>query len=222
MKRSGVFALLLCAGWAVPWPCRAGITRVDTARNVVALTFDDGPNPPYTEQLLDALAENNVKATFFLIGQQIDAHPDTAQQIIKAGHELGGHSSDWELLAFKTRRTVEARLDAMEASFAAIGTTNLVLFRPPNGILLPGQRKILEAKGLVHISADVVAGDWKDIDAETIRDRVVKKVRPGSIIVLHDGGGNRAATVAAVPLIIAELRKQGYSFLTVGELLEVE
>lgn len=191
----------------------------DAVRKVVALTFDDGPNPPYTEQLLQALATNRVQATFFLIGNQVKAHPDTARNIIAAGHEVGGHSSDWKSLAFKRRATVEKKLDEMEAAFADAGITNLTLFRPPGGILMPWQHRILKERGWKQVSADVVVGDWKPVNSATIVERVLKKVRPGSIVALHDGGGDRSATMQAVPELIARLRRRGYSFVTVSELL---
>jgi peptidoglycan/xylan/chitin deacetylase (PgdA/CDA1 family) len=211
--------VILCFALVFPSLAFGGIRRVKTDQKVVALTFDDGPNPPHTEKLLEVLAAKKVKATFFLIGQQIDANPETTRKILKAGHEVGGHSCDWETLAFKKREQVEGRLNQMKMSFVNIGITNLVLFRPPGGFLSPGQGKILKAHGLRHISADVVVGDWKKLDVETICARVLKKVRPGSIVALHDGGGDRSATVAAVPQIIDALRKRGYSFVTVGELL---
>jgi len=187
---------------------------------VVALTFDDGPNPPYTNQLLKILEEKGVKATFFLIGKQVEEHPEITREIANAGHGIGGHSYDWESLAFRRRETVEGKLDQMDAAFANAGITNVVLFRPPNGFLSPGQGIIIEERGLVHISADVVVGDWKPIGAETINDRVLNKVRPGSIIVLHDGGGDRSATIKAVPMIIDALQLNGYSFWTVERLIE--
>ncbi|MEA2068844.1 MAG: polysaccharide deacetylase family protein [Verrucomicrobiota bacterium] len=81
------------------------------------------------------LTEKKVKATFFLIGKQIDLHPETARQIIRNGHELGGHSNDWKTRAFKKRKDVEEQLDQMDLAFTRIGITNLTLFRPPNGIL---------------------------------------------------------------------------------------
>ena len=215
-------SIFLCAMLAVPEMAGAGTKRVKTEQKVVALTFDDGPNPPYTGELLKILAEKEVMATFFLIGQQIEAHPESAKSILSAGHEVGGHAYGWNTLAFKKRKHVEQQLDKMDAAFASIGVTNLVLFRPPKGILSPGQGKMLEDRGLKHISADVLAGDWKDSSAEKIRDAVLKKVRPGSIIVLHDGGGDRSATIAAVPMIIDALREQGFSFSTVGELLDLD
>ena len=89
---------------------KAGIRRVSVEHNVVALTFDDGPNPPYTDELLQILEEKQVKATFFLIGQQVIDHPETAQKILRHGHEIGGHSSDWESLAFVSPKTMEGKL----------------------------------------------------------------------------------------------------------------
>jgi peptidoglycan/xylan/chitin deacetylase (PgdA/CDA1 family) len=155
-----------------------------------------------------------------LIGKQIEAYPETAKAILADGHEAGGHSYGWETLAFKKKSYVESQLDKMAAAFVSIGVTNLTLFRPPNGLLSPGQNKILEARELQHISADILAGDWKVQDVEKIRETVLSKVRPGSIIVLHDGGGDRTATVAAVPEIIDGLRAKGYSFVAVSELLK--
>ncbi len=196
-----------------------GIRQIETDQKVVALTFDDGPNPPYTVQLLQTLEEKQVKASFFLIGQQVTAHSETTQLILKGGHEIGGHSSDWKSLAFETQETMEGKLREMGEAFASVGITNISLFRPPSGFLFPWQRKMVAEHGFTHISANVVVGDWKDVDAQTIRDRVLKKVRPGSIIALHDGGENRDATIAAVPLIIDALKSMDYTFVTVTELL---
>ncbi len=114
---------------------------------------------------------------------------------------------------------MEGKLRDMSTAFANAGIINVALFRPPSGFLFPWQRKMVAEHDFAHISANVVVGDWKDVDAQTIRDRVLKKVRPGSIIALHDGGGDRSATIAAVPMIIDVLRQQGYTFLSVSELL---
>lgn len=190
-----------------------------TEQKVVALTFDDGPNPPYTEQLLQTLEDKGVKATFFLVAQQAERFPDVAKRIAAQGHEVGGHSCDWDTLAFKRWKNVEEKLDKMDAVFTDSGLTNIALFRPPNGMLSFGQKKKIQARGLKVILGDVMVGDWKDVDTATIRDRVLKKVRPGSIIVLHDGGGDRSATIVAVPLIIDALKEHGYEFSTVSELL---
>ncbi len=213
--------LLLCAVVALPGSSQAGIRRIKTSEKVVALTFDDGPNPPFTEQLLAVLAKKRAKATFFLIGKQIEAHPETARKILAAGYEVGGHSYDWTTLAFKKKSFVNAQLDKMDAAFRGIGVTNLVLFRPPNGFLSFGQGKILRERHLENIAADVVVGDWKTTDPKKIQQRILKKVRPGSIIVLHDGGGDRSATLAAVPGIIDALRNEGYKILTVSGLLDL-
>ncbi|MDF7799736.1 polysaccharide deacetylase family protein [Pontiellaceae bacterium B1224] len=216
-----VIVILILIGLLILSWFTAGTRFVDTDQSVVALTFDDGPNPPYTEQLLQTLEEKQVKATFFLIGQEVTAHPETARQILNNGHEIGGHSSDWKTLAFESPEGMENKLEKMNEAFASVGITNVALFRPPGGFLLPWQRTLLVERGLTHISANVVVGDWKELDAQTICDRVLKKVHPGSIIALHDGGGNRSATIAAVPLIIDDLKAKGYEFVTVSELLNM-
>jgi peptidoglycan/xylan/chitin deacetylase (PgdA/CDA1 family) len=118
------FRLLFCIGLLLPLLTHGGIKRIETDRKIVALTFDDGPNPPYTENLLKVLADKKVKATFFLIGKQIDLYPETVRQIIVAGHEVGGHSYGWETLAFKRRDYVEGQLGQMERAFENIGVSN--------------------------------------------------------------------------------------------------
>jgi peptidoglycan/xylan/chitin deacetylase (PgdA/CDA1 family) len=215
-----IIVILILIGLLILSWFTAGVRYVDTDRNLVALTFDDGPNPPYTDLLLETLEEKQVTATFFLIGQEVTAHPETALKILNGGHEIGGHSSDWKTLAFESPEEMEGKLQEMKLAFTGVGITNLTLFRPPGGFMLPWQRTLVLERGLTHINANVVVGDWKDIDAETIRDRVLKKVHRGSIIALHDGGGDRSATLAAVPMIIDALREQGYEFVSVSELLE--
>lgn len=211
--------LLLAALLFAASTAQGATRRVKTDALVVALTFDDGPAPVYTEQILKVLDEHKIQATFFLIGKQIETHPQIARQIIAANHEVGGHSYDWSSLAFKSRQHVINQLDKMDEAFTQIGITNIALFRAPNGVFLPWQNSILTSRKLQHITADVIAGDWKKLTRDEIRNRVLKKVRPGSIIVLHDGGGDRTATVEALPQIIDALRAKGYSFLTVSDLL---
>jgi peptidoglycan/xylan/chitin deacetylase (PgdA/CDA1 family) len=217
--RNTLVIILLIGLLILSW-FTAGVRYVDTDERVVALTFDDGPNPPYTEQLLQTLEEKQVSATFFMIGQQVTAYPETALKIFNSGHEIGGHSSDWKSLAFESLEVVGGKLQEMEAAFTNLGITNVTLFRPPGGFMFPWQGKLVAERGLTHINANVVVGDWKDVDAESIRDRVFKKVHPGSIIALHDGGANCAATIAAVPIIIDGLKAEGYTFVTISELLE--
>lgn len=209
----------LDARYLIPTALLLALYAFGAEQKTAALTFDDGPNPPYTGQVLKVLEEKKVRATFFMIGQQVEKFPDFGKQVQAAGHTIGGHSSDWEMLVFKRWSAVEAKLDQMDHAFTDAGITNVTLFRPPNGMLSPGQKKKVEARGLTVVLGDVVPGDWKAIDAKTICDRVVKRVKSGSIIVLHDGGGDRSETVKAVPLIIDALREQGYEFVSLSEVL---
>jgi peptidoglycan/xylan/chitin deacetylase (PgdA/CDA1 family) len=196
-----------------------GVRCISTGRKVVALTFDDGPNPPHTGNLLKVLKSNGVSATFFLNGQQVTMHPELAFKIQESGHEIGGHSFDWESYAFKGNGYIRDQFRGMNQAFSSAGINEVRFFRPPGGVLMPWQRSLLRERKWIHISGDVIADDWKGIDSATIRERIVRKVRPGSIIVLHDGGGDRAATVVAASQIIDDLREKGYTFLTVSELL---
>ncbi len=216
MGRNVPYALLLGVAMILPMDSMAGVNRMRTRNRVVALTFDDGPNPPYTEELLGILSNKQVSATFFLVGSQVEQYPNTARSILSAGHDVGGHAYGWEPLLLKGKGFVEGELAQMESAFRQIGVTKLSLFRPPGGILLFHQEKLVEARGYAVVGADVVVGDWKAGDAETIAKRVVKKVRPGSIVALHDGGGDRSATLAAVPMIIDRLKAMGYGFVPIG------
>lgn len=203
-------------------PVQSAVRRVQTDRPVVALTFDDGPDAVYTDQVLNVLAESNVKATFFLIGKQVEAHPATARRIVKNGHEIGGHSYDWSSWVFKSNRQIRQHLHKMESAFSNAGISEIRWFRAPNGILLPWQKSVLKNRGWVHVLADVIPGDWENKTEEQISDCVLERVNPGSIIVLHDGGGDRTATIKALPKIIQILKRQGYTFLTVSQLLRYQ
>ena len=128
--------------------CGDSVSRVKTDQKVVALTFDDGPNPPYTEKSLDVLDDKGIKATFFLVGGQVDRHVESARMIIARGHEVGGHGYDWDSLLFLGWRRLRSELDRMDVAFTAIGVTNLVYFRPPGGLLFPWQNRMLKKRGL--------------------------------------------------------------------------
>ncbi|MGE4488454.1 MAG: polysaccharide deacetylase family protein [Kiritimatiellales bacterium] len=203
--------------------CKANTVRhVRTDKPIISLTFDDGPEPPYTGQVLAVLKQYHVQATFFLIGTQVEQNRDQALRIISEGHEIGGHSYNWSSWIFKSNRSIEQLMDQMQQAFSLAGIPQPSLFRTPNGILMPWQQSILKRRGLKHITADVIAGDWKDRTADQIADYVLKKTTPGSIIVLHDGGGDRTATVTALATIIQTLKKRGYEFLPVSQLLKYQ
>lgn len=197
-----------------------GLRRVDVPERVVALTYDDGPEPPYTEQLLDILAKNDTKATFFSLGFQIDRYPSLAQKVLNAGHQLGNHSYSHRALVFKAPQEIWREVASTDERLQALGETGTIAIRPPFGkrfLILPA---IAWRRGQPLILWDLDSGDWQ---AETTTDQIVAtvlgQVQPGSIVLMHDGRGDRSTTVAASARLIPALKAQGYRFVTVAELL---
>jgi peptidoglycan/xylan/chitin deacetylase (PgdA/CDA1 family) len=192
---------------------------------LVALTFDDGPNDPATSRLLDVLAAKDVKATFFVVGENVEVYPDTARRIVAEGHALGNHS-------YRHRKRDAlldpgyGELERAQRAIAAVVGFRPALYRAPNGFHTPWQLRAVRRAGLVTVHWNVQTKDWERPDPDTIVRRVLEHVRPGAIVLLHDGddtrhGSDRAPTVEALPQIIDALRARGYRFVTVPELLGV-
>lgn len=195
------------------------ITRVKTAEKVVALTYDDGPNPPYTEALLDVLNRSNAKATFFVIGKSAETNETTVQRMLAEGHELGNHSYSHTKLINQKLSVVRAEVDKTDEVLKKAGVKSTIHFRAPLGlkrVRLPWE---LARRRKTNILWDVDPQDYKDHTPEEIANFVVGNVKPGSIVLMHDGGGDRVRTVKATGLIATELQKQGYQFKTVSELM---
>jgi peptidoglycan/xylan/chitin deacetylase (PgdA/CDA1 family)/glycosyltransferase involved in cell wall biosynthesis len=201
---------------------------------VVALTFDDGPNEPYTSQVLDILKENDIQATFFVIGKNVELYPDVARRILAEGSILGNHSythdANHALSEFGARD-----LERAETVIAGITGVSPHLYRPPHGKKTPWELLSLKHNQLIEVTWSVTANDQHKSgligvpDAKSFAASIVRNVRPGSIILLHDGYGtihntgkaDKSLTVEALPLIIQQLRDKGYSFVTVPVLLGV-
>jgi peptidoglycan/xylan/chitin deacetylase (PgdA/CDA1 family) len=195
------------------WP------RVETSEPVVALTYDDGPNPPYTLDLFDVLDRYQVKAAFFVVGRTVEAHPDVAREAVARGHEVGNHSYSHAPLILRSAAFVRRQIAATDAQLRAVGVTGEILFRSPYGAHLFAVPYVLWRQRRKNILFDVIVGDWAMQDPERIAARVLERATAGSIIVLHDGRGERPGTVAATALIIEGLRNRGYRFVSVSELL---
>jgi len=219
----GVF-LTLCA--VLPENNVFGRVFIDseTSQKVVALTFDDGPYSPYTEQLLDILHEYNVPATFFLIGQNAEKNPDLVRRIVREGHQLGNHTYHHVDLLKNDRKTIAEEIDRTSNVIAAITGTAPHVVRPPHGFRDPVVMEIMAERHLQVVEWSVMSRDWTNPGVEVIVDRTVGKVKNGSIILLHDGDGtaseaSRIQSVEATRRIIQTLMAQGYQFVTVDEIL---
>jgi peptidoglycan/xylan/chitin deacetylase (PgdA/CDA1 family) len=193
--------------------------RVETSEQVVALTFDDGPRSGQTEAVLDLLKRHGVKATFFMVGQNLERHPELAARALAEGHELGNHSYSHHRLIFKSPSRVQEEIDKTDALLRAVGVRGDILFRAPYGKKLLVLPWLLARGHRKDILFDVVPRDDDTQDVELLTSRVMATVRPGSILLFHDGGRDKPGTLQAVDIVLEKLRAQGYRFVTVSELL---
>jgi peptidoglycan/xylan/chitin deacetylase (PgdA/CDA1 family) len=196
------------------------IRRVKTSEKIVALTYDDGPRLPTTEGLLDVLKRHNASATFFLVGKRAEKNPELVKKIYGAGHELGNHTYSHDLLIFKSSKFVRNQIQKTDNIIRACGYDREIHFRSPHGMKLFTDSWALKKMKRKNVLFDVVAWDWTSPGVQEIVDNVMKDVKPGSIILMHDGCGNENDIVAASDVIITKLKEQGYQFLTISELLK--
>ncbi|MEB3180696.1 MAG: polysaccharide deacetylase family protein [Nostocaceae cyanobacterium] len=199
-----------------------GVNRVDTQEKIVALTYDDGPNPPYTNQLLDVLDRYKAKATFFAIGENIAKHPDIVKLTEKSGSELANHSYSHPDMLFKPDKFLKSEIEKTDSILQELGVKHTIHFRPPWGRRFIGLPYIIYQQNKKLIMWDIDSQDYFDEHTPSvIANRVIERIRPGAIVVMHDGGGDRSRTVIATEMIIKSLQPQGYEFKTVSELLAI-
>lgn len=186
-----------------------------SASRVIALTFDDGPNPMFTPQILRVLGQYRVRATFFCIGQQVQRYPYLLQQMYQAGDEIGNHTWSHPNL---TRLPSAAIVQQLRSTSLVIQQATGVppqIFRPPYGATNARVRGIAAQLGLRQIMWTIDAGDWRHPGVRAIVDAVLANARNGSIVVMHDGGGDRSQTVQALPQIIIGLQQRGFTYIVV-------
>ncbi len=181
-------------------------------RKIVALTFDDGPSS-YTPGFLRVLRRKHVNGTFFEIGQEMAGRAATMRKILAEGNEIGNHTMHHGFYPGY------ADLAATSARIKAITHFKPCLFRPPGGGVNSSVVAAAGEAGMRTITWDVDPTDWATPGSAAVYSRIVGAARPGSIILMHDGGGNRGGTLAALPSIIDTLRSRGYAFETVTQLL---
>ena len=190
----------------------------------IALTYDDGPNDPHTLKLLDVLAKHSVRATFFMIGRFVEQRPEIARAVAQAGHVIGNHTFTHPQLIFKSATQTRAELaDCHRALEGAIGEHSN-LFRPPFGGKRPATLRIARELGLQTVMWNVTGYDWKGLPAAAIEKKVIRQMRGGDVVLLHDGrhcamGTDRAQTVIATDNLIRQYCDQGYEFVAVTEVM---
>jgi peptidoglycan/xylan/chitin deacetylase (PgdA/CDA1 family) len=202
-----------------------------TPQPMVALTFDDSPNEPYTSQILDVLDTYQVKATFFVVGKSAELYPDTVRRMVAEGDVIGNQTYSDRI----THAFVGSNADILRAQDVIHSITGVWphLYRPSHGQKSPWELEVAEKNNLVGVTWSVSANEqhkqlsFGSPDPEAVAQRIIGQVRPGAIIELHDGRGMRrgnlpdggSITASALPTIIAALQARGYRFVTVPELL---
>lgn len=207
------------------------IREVGQVPHLLALTFDDGPDPEWTPQILKILKEKQVKATFFIIGGNAEAHPGIVQQILADGHEIGNHTFTHPNLAETSPEVDKLEYNATQRLFEAITGRSMRLFRPPyladaepstGDEILPVE--IAQDQGYITVGVHADTLDWLRPTPQEMMKSVLKSINDpnpdmrGNIILMHDGGGDRSPTVELLPQLIDKLRERGYHFVLVSKL----
>jgi peptidoglycan/xylan/chitin deacetylase (PgdA/CDA1 family) len=194
------------------------VWQVETTQPVLALTFDDGPHPVYTPQVLDLLRRHRVKATFFLVGARARARPDLVARMRADGHEIGNHTESHGRTLLQPLGRFEQELRDGERTLGLAGARPK-LFRPPGIWLRPSQQAAAARQGYLTVLGSAYAYDPYRPPAPYIEWVIAKNLRPGAIVVLHDAGGDRSHTVNAVPAILHAARQKELRWVTLSELL---
>lgn len=236
-KRTAVIsacAFIVCGGGLLLMAVLPGnsfygetITSVQgpNGKKLVALTFDDGPYPPYTQKLLAVLEEKQVKATFFMVGNNAAKNPEVVTLVTSKGHEVALHAEEHKDFLKLNEQELVGNILRGKKLLEELTGKPVKYLRPPHGFRDWAVMEAASNAGLKVVNWSVIPRDWTNPGAQEIVDRVCKNVTPGAIVLLHDGDApaqtaSREQTVEATALIIDELRKQGYNFVTVSQLLE--
>lgn len=203
--------------------CR-GVDKVKTTRKIVALTFDDGPDPKYTREILGILKQYDIHATFFVMGKNVESHPDIIKAAYMNGNVIGNHTYSHSYLTALSDDKIEDELTKTNKLIHDVIGEYPALFRPPYGARSVKSSCIVNKLGLMTITWSDTTNDYNEAKTtpEKIVAAIIKLAKPGAIILLHDGGGDREKTVQALPYIINILKEDDYEFLTVPELLNVD
>jgi peptidoglycan/xylan/chitin deacetylase (PgdA/CDA1 family) len=186
----------------------------DGGAHAVNITIDDGPDPVWTPQVLQVLRENGVKATFCMIGPQAQAHPDLVRQVVAAGHRLCDHTVSHDTTMDKKSEAYQSQqiLDAEQQITKASGGVRPMYYRAPGGAFTPYSRELAASHGMRPLGWNVDSKDFERPGTPTIVATVRGELSNGPTILFHDAGGERSQTVAALRILLPQLKQQGYSF----------
>lgn len=190
------------------------VWRLPRSSNAVALTFDDGPHPVYTEAVLDVLAESGVHATFFLLGREVEKHPELARKVVTAGHAVGAHSFDHLVIPKQSAAALYADLERCRNVIATATGVETQLFRPPKGEVTFGSIRNVCGQGYRVVHWSKTFSDYQEVSADALQRRIeAAGVEAGDILLFHD---HNPHTVHALRAVISAWRSTGLSFATLS------
>lgn len=187
----------------------------------IALTFDDGPHPVYTREILDILREYNIRATFFVIGENVEKYPELVEQELAEGHEVGNHTYSHCHLSEVVPEKIIREIEACEATVYQLCEYRTKLFRPPEGVLPEAIHDYTANADYTVVLWSIDTYDWAHNPIDRIMENVRRNADPGDIILMHDSV-NDSLTPDALRQVIPYLLSEGYSFVTVSELMGCE
>ena len=218
-------SLCLAAVFIGCTPLQADAARIvysfagGTDKPRIALTFDDGPHPRYTPQILDILEEYGVCATFFCVGSNAEIYPQLVRRIQEQGHELGNHTHNHFHVANLSTEQLFADIQSCEETLMRLGCPKIRFFRPPEGVCTEDVKNYCEQRGMTIVLWSIDTRDWAHTPVSEICENVRSNAKDGAIILMHDFIGKNSPTPAALRRIIPMLQESGYEFVTLSTLL---
>lgn len=213
--KRAVSALIIVSGVS----SYGAICRVPTDEKLIALTFDDGPHPYRTEEILDILLKNDVRATFFVVGQNAIYYPDVLKMTAYRGHEIGNHTFSHAPPSKLCEKSLVREISAAEEAILSACGEKPTVFRPPEGACFEYVGTASKKLGYSVILWNIDTRDWAHTSSRDIILNIKKNIRPGSIILFHDYISGESHTAEALSDVIPYLKGEGYRFVTVSELL---
>jgi len=215
----GIFCvLLLFFSLSVPSGAEA-IRSVQTDGMQIALTFDDGPHPSQTLEILEILEKYNVRATFFMVGKNVVNYPDAARAVLAAGHEVGNHTFSHGHVARLGKSALCAEIGACEDALKELCECRPHLLRTPQGVVTPFVAECVEDLDYTLVLWSLDTRDWENKNADEIVRNVIERIQPGDIILMHDYIGRKSKTSEALERLLPELLRRGFEPVTVSRLL---
>jgi peptidoglycan-N-acetylglucosamine deacetylase len=194
--------------------------QIPTGGKMIALTFDDGPDPRNTSEVLKLLTKYNAKATFFVLGFRVAEHPNLVRQIYEQGSQVGNHTWNHPRMIMRTPRFILDQIERTDEAIRQTGYLERIDFRASYGNKLFALPYVLKSMNKRHILYNVIPEDWKAVSAEALFQRMDCKIKDGSIVLLHDGVGDRGAMLSALQLLLEKYTKDGWCFGTVAEMIQ--